>query len=300
MNLTNIAVTPVHVAFDEVCRSAEARGMRVTGSELVGLIPLEAMLEAGRYFLRKQQRSTGVSDDELIKIAVRSPWGSTSWGRSIRRRRSSSTPSVRQDAVRLVDLSVEGFTEETASESPAPGGGSVAAAVGALGAALGTMVANLSSHKRGWDDQWEEFSDVAEAGKACYVELLALVDADTAAFHGIMAAWKADPEIRSEAIQAATEEAIRVPLRVMQVAVDSMSVAKRMAETGLAASVSDVGVGALCARTAVRGAWLNVRINAKGLEDEERKRSFLAEGGALVDAAERLEAEILALVDGRM
>ncbi len=299
MNITNIAVTPFHVAFDEVCRAAEARGMRVTGSELVGLIPLEAMLEAGRYFLRKQQRSTGVADDELIKIAVRT-MGLDELGPFDPKKKIIEYAIRPAGAVRLVDLSVEGFTEETASESPAPGGGSVSAAVGALGASLGTMVANLSSHKRGWDERWEAFSDVAEAGKACYVELLRLVDEDTLAFNDIMAAWKAEPDVRAAAIEAATQGAIRVPLRVMEVALESMGVARAMAETGLAASASDAGVGVLCARTAVRGAWLNVRINAKDLKDEEARRDFLARGQALLEEAARMEDEVLALVEARL
>ena len=197
-------------------------------------------------------------------------------------------------------MTVRGFTEETASESPAPGGGSVSASVGALGAALGAMVANLSSHKRGWDDRWEEFSDVAERGKAAYAELLALVDEDTAAFNGIVAAWRSDPEVRDEAIQAATRHAIEVPLRVMQVSLASMDVMRAMAETGLAASASDAGVGALCARTAVLGAGLNVRINAKDLTDEAERTAYLQKASELADAAVAAEGEILKLVEARL
>ncbi|MCC7536505.1 MAG: glutamate formimidoyltransferase, partial [Deltaproteobacteria bacterium] len=253
LNLTDISVTPVHVAFDECCRAADARGVRVTGSELVGLIPLRAMLDAGRHYLRKQKRSTGVSDDELVKIAVKSLGLSDLYAfkpeekiveRAITARRGARAP-------RLVDKTLRAFTEETASESPAPGGGSIAATMGALGAALATMVANLSSHKRGWDARWEEFSDWADRGKAHYVELLRLVDDDTAAFNRVMDAFglpKGNPEekaARDAAIQRATREAIDVPLRVMEVALESMEVIGKMAEIGNPASVSDAGVGAL-------------------------------------------------------
>ncbi len=299
MNLTNIAVTPVHVAYDACFDRALARGMRVTGSELVGLIPLQAMLDAGRYFLLKQSRSTGVSDGELIKIAVRSMG------------LDELTPFDPDEKIieyairdrgqkRLVDLTLEGFVDETASESPAPGGGSIAAAVGAFGAALGTMVANLSSHKRGWDDKWEVYSDVAERGKACAVRLLGLVDADTEAFNAIMAAWKADPSERAERIEAATCQAIEVPLEVMRTALESMAVLKEMAESGLDASVSDAGVGALCARTAVLGAWLNVRINAKDVKDAATRRAYLDEAQSLADQARKREGRILEIVGGKL
>ncbi|MDF1699999.1 MAG: glutamate formimidoyltransferase [Planctomycetota bacterium] len=299
LNLTNISVTPVHVAFDECSEKARARGIRVTGSELVGLIPLNAMLEAGRHYLRKQQRSTGVSDAELVKIAVRS-MGLDDLAPFDPREKIIEYAIRDKDTTQLVDLSVRGFTEETASESPAPGGGSVSASVGALGAALGTMVANLSSHKRGWDDRWEEFSEHAERGKAAYAELLDLVDKDTEAFHGIVAAWRSDPEVRDEAIQAATRQAIEIPLRVMQAALDSMDLMRAMAGEGLAASASDAGVGVLCARTAVLGAGLNVRINAKDLSDEAERRAYLQRAGELTAAAVAAEAEILALVESRL
>ncbi|MBC8328093.1 MAG: glutamate formimidoyltransferase [Planctomycetes bacterium] len=305
MNLTNVSVTPLHVAFDEVCERARDRGVRVTGSEMVGLVPLGAMLAAGRYFLRKQQRSTGVSDAELIKIAVKSmgldelkPFDprekvieyqvDDAWGR------------------RLVDRSLRGFVEETASESKAPGGGSVAAVLGALGAALGTMVANLSSHKPGWDERWEEFSDFAERGKRCHDELLRLVDEDTAAFNAIVEAWRlpdgsdAEKAAKEAAVQAAVQRAIEAPLRVMEVALESMEVAAAMAADGLQASVSDAGVAALCARSAVIGAHLNVRINAIDLADQEARDGFLARGAALQAEAERREAEVLARVDGKL
>ena len=273
--------------------------MRVTGSEIVGLIPLRAMLDAGRYFLAKQQRSAGVSDAELIKIAVRS-MGLDELGPFDPNEKIIEYAIRDPDRRRLVDRSLAGFVEETASERPAPGGGSVSAAVGALGAALATMVANLSSHKRGWDDRWEEFSGHAEAGKAAYAELLELIDADTAAFDALVAAWKADPEVREAAIQAATTTAIEVPLQVMEAAVGSMELLRAMAETGLPEAASDAGVGAACARTAVLGAGLNVRINAGGLTDEDARARYLARASSLLERAESRAAEILAIVDAKI
>jgi glutamate formiminotransferase/formiminotetrahydrofolate cyclodeaminase len=296
LNLTDIGVTPVHVAFDEVCRKADARGVRVTGSELVGLIPLEAMLDAGRYFLRKQQRSTGVSDRELIRLAVKSMG------------LDELTPFKPEEKIveYLVDLSLKGFVEETASESVAPGGGSVAAALGALGAALAAMVANLSSHKRGWDERWEEFSAWAEQGKAAYAELMALVDRDTDAFNAIMAAFRlpqgtdGEKEARHGAIQAATREAIEVPLRVMEVAAASMEVIRAMVETGNPSSVTDAAVGALCARSAVMGAFLNVKVNAADLEDEAAVQAYFARGGELEAQTLEQERRILALAQAKL
>lgn len=306
MNLTDMEVTPLHLAFDETCRRADARGVRVTGSELVGLVPLQAMLDAGRYFLRKQSRSTGVSESELIKIAVRSmgldelsPFDPDKKIIEYVLRKGDGTG-------RLAGMSIRAFAEETASESPAPGGGSVAAAVGAFGAALGTMVANLSSHKRGWDHRWEEFSAVAEHGKALHEELVRLVDADTAAFDGIIAAWRlpqgtdAERAAQQEALQAATRHAIEVPLRVMEVALESMQVAAQMAENGLDASLSDAGVGALCARTAVRGAGLNVRINGGDLTDKDQLANYLARAAEIEQLAEQQEAQILDLVQSKL
>lgn len=305
MNLTDITVTPVHVAFDEVCRKADARGLRVTGSELVGLIPLEAILEAGRYFLRKQERSTGVPDAELIKIAVKSLG------------LDELTPFNPQERIieylledksekKLIDLSVCGFVEETASESPAPGGGSVSALTGAMGASLATMVANLSSHKRGWDSRWEEFSEWAEKGKYYYNELLKCVDEDTQAFNKIMNAFglpkstDAEKEIRHKAIREATLNAMQVPLKVMQLAYDSMEVMLAMAETGNPNSVSDAGVGALCARMAVRGAQLNVQINAKDFDDKEKAEKLLAEAAEIAAKTEILEEEIMTIVEEKI
>jgi len=307
INLTNISVTPIHVAFDEVCRRAQERGIRVTGSEIVGLVPLRAVLDAGRYFLEKQQRSTGVSDRELIKIAVKSLG------------LDDLKPFVPEEKVieyvlerkaggkrRLVDLTLRGFVEETAAESPAPGGGSVSAAIGALGAALATMVANLSSHKRGWDQRWEEFSKVAERGKALHDELLLLVDEDTAAFNRIMEAFGmpkgSDDEVaaRRAAVQAATRYAMEIPLRVMERALQSMDVIGEMVDKGIPASVTDAGVGALCARLAVRGAFLNVRINGQGLDDKEVARDFVRRGSALEKEAEERERAILHVVEQKM
>ncbi len=305
INLTNLSVTPIHVAFEECCRRAEQRGLRVTGSELVGMVPLRAMLEAGRYFLRKQQRSTGVSDRELLKIAIRS-LGLNDLYPFDPKKKIIEYAIDERPAERLVDLSVEAFTEETASESPTPGGGSVSAAVGALGAALATMVANLSAHKRGWDERWEEFSDWAERGKAHYVELLRLVDEDTAAFNALMAAFglpqdsPAQKAAREQAVQQATRGAIEAPLRVMRAALDSMEVIRAMAESGNPNSVSDAGVAALCARTAVCGARLNVRINATSLSDRALAASCLEQAGALERQALLREQEILKIVDGKL
>lgn len=303
MNLTDIEVTPVHVAFDEVCAKAAERGIRVTGSEVVGMLPLRCMLDAGRYFLRKQHRSTGVADRELIKIAVKSlglddlkPF--VAQDKIIEYRLAATTSSKR-----LVDATVREFVEETASESAAPGGGSVAATLGALGAALGTMVANLSAHKPGWDDRWAEFSEQAERGKACHEELTRLIDDDTAAFNGIMAAFRlpqgsdAEKSARAAAVQAATRHAIEVPLRVMEVALASMDVIEAMAQNGQPASVSDAGVGALCARAAVRGAWLNVAINSRDLTDAAAAADFRTRGAAIVAEAEQREQLILAIVE---
>ena len=305
MNLTNVSVTPTHVAFDTCVDKAQARGIRVTGSEIVGLIPLEAVLDAGRYFLRKQKRSTGVSDGDLIHIAVKS-MGLDELAPFDPDKKIIEYVLRGEQGERLVDRTVEGFTHETASESVAPGGGSVAAAVGALGAALGTMVANLSSHKRGWDERWEEFSGWAEKGKACHEELLRLVDADTDAFNEIMAAFglpnKTDEEKaeRAAAIEAATVGAIEVPFRTMEVSMESMDVIAAMADIGLPASASDAGVAALCARTAVLGAYLNVLINAKELTDAEKARSFVERGADLRDRAMAREVEILETLSGKL
>jgi len=305
MNLTNIRVTPVHVAFDEVCRAAGERGIRVTGSELVGLIPLQAMLDAGRYFLEKQQRSTGVSEKELIRIAILS-MGLDELGPFKPEERIIEYQLREGAGDRLVKMKLNDFADETASESPAPGGGSIAAYVGALGAALGTMVANLSAHKKGWDERWAEFSDWAEKGQRHKDELLRLVDADTAAFNGIMAAFalpkgsEAEKKLRSAAIQRATRMAIEVPFRVMGVAESSLAVIKAMAVEGNPNSVSDAGVGALCVRAAVLGAFLNVRINATGYMDKEYVGDILGRGAAIVEKTIAAEKEILAIVEEKI
>jgi glutamate formiminotransferase/formiminotetrahydrofolate cyclodeaminase len=304
MNLTNISVTPVHVAFDEVCAKAAERGVRVTGSEIVGMIPLRAMLDAGRHFLEKQRRSTGVADRELIKIAVKSlglddlaPFDPHK--KIIEYALEARDPRGRK---RLVDRTVRDFVEETASESPAPGGGSIAATLGAFGAALGTMVANLSSHKRGWDDRWHEFSEHAEAGKRHYETLLRLIDEDTEAFDRVMAAFgmpkatSTEQAARRAAIQEATRLATEVPFRTMAAALTAMDVIAAMAESGNPQSVSDAGVGALCARAAVSGAFLNVRINARELADQRVAADYVTRGEAIERDAIARERAILATV----
>lgn len=305
INLTNLSVTPVHVAFDEVCRKADERGLRVTGSELVGLIPLQAMLDAGRYFLRKQRRSVGVSEQELIKIAVRS-LGLNELAPFKPEERIIEYLLRDLAKARLVRMDLRAFADETASESPAPGGGSISAYVGALGAALGTMVANLSSHKTGWEERWEEFSQWAEKGQRLKDELLTLVDEDTAVFNRIMAAFglpkgnDAERAARTAAIQEATRGATEVPFRVMQLCADALPLAIAMAEKGNPNSVSDAGVGALCARAAVQGAYLNVRINAKGLADKALAGKFVREGAEIEQRARALEQKALAAVYATM
>lgn len=306
LNLTNISITSMHEAFDTACEKANERGIRVTGSELVGLVPLKAMTDAGKYFLRKQQRSVGVSESELVKIAVKS-LGLDDLAPFDPNERIIEYKMRQEDtSKKLVDMSLTAFADETASESPAPGGGSISAYVGALGASLATMVANLSSHKRGWDDRWEEFSVWAEKGQAIKDELLHLVDEDTASFNAIMAAFglpkgtDAEKATRSEAIQAATKYAIQVPFRAMEVSHSSFELIKAMAETGNPNSVTDAGVGALCARTAVMGAHLNVKINAAGLKDKEFVTDILARAKRHEDEAIEMEQEILKIVEGKI
>ena len=305
MNLTNIRVTPVHVAFDEVCRKAADRGIRVTGSELVGLVPLKAMLDAGKYFLAKQQRSLGVSESELIKIAVKS-MGLDELKPFKPQEKIIEYMMAGRDEKHLVGMSVEAFSDETSRESPAPGGGSVSAAVGALGVSLATMVANLSSHKRGWDERWEEFSKWAEKGQDLKKELLYLVDEDTRAFNRIMNAFglpkatESEKEARRQAIQDATRHAIEIPLRVMKAAFESMEVIRAMVEHGNPSSITDAGVGALCARTAVAGAFLNVKINSVDLQDKSYAAKVLEEGAAIDAAARKKEEEILGILEGRL
>jgi glutamate formiminotransferase/formiminotetrahydrofolate cyclodeaminase len=305
MNLTDLGVTPIHVAFEEVRRKARARGVRVTGSELVGLVPLRALLDAGRYFLVQQQRSLGVPDGEVLKIAVRS-LGLDELAPFEPGKKIIEYAIADEERHRLAAMSLADFVNETASESPAPGGGSVAAAVGALGAALGTMVANLSSHKRGWDERWEEFSDWAVRGKDLHVQLVDLVDEDTRAFEKVIAAHRMssrtdeEERARGQAIESATKRAIEIPFRVMQLALDAMDLLHAMAETGLRSSVSDVGVGAMCARTALMGAFLNVRINAADCRDREWAEERIRSGEEMQEKARDRETEILKVVHARL
>ena len=305
MNLTDIDVTPIHIAFDECVKSAYNRGMRVTGSELIGLIPLKSMLAAGRYFLIKQQRSIGVSESELIRIAIKS-MGLDDLTPFDPQKRIIEYMLADHTASPLVNMKLTAFADETASESPAPGGGSISAYVGALGISLGTMVANLSSHKPGWDARWKEFSDWAEKGQQFKDQLIRLVDEDTKAFNKIMDAFglpKATDEekkSRKDAIQVATRYAIEVPYKVMQHSYDSMTVIRAMAEVGNPNSASDAGVGALCARTAVYGAYLNVKINASGLDDKAYAEEKIKSGKELLEKAIQLEKEILAIVESKI
>jgi glutamate formiminotransferase/formiminotetrahydrofolate cyclodeaminase len=292
MNLTNISVTPVHIAFDEVCRKAETRGVRVTGSELVGLIPLKSLLDAGRYYLEKQRRSSGVSDNELIKIAIRSMGLNDIYTFKPEDKIIEFVMAERNEK-KLIDMSLKAFMEETASESPAPGGGSISAYIGALGVALGTMVANLSSHKRGWDDRWKEFSDWADKGKAIQNSLLQLVDEDTRAFNRIMEAFslpkknEEEKKRREIAVQEATKNATLIPLKVMETAFSGFELISQMVEKGNPNSVTDAGVGALALRSCVMGAFLNVRINASGLAD----KGFVAE---VISKGEEIEKKAVA------
>lgn len=303
MNLTNISITPVHIAFDEVCRKAETRGIRVTGSELVGLIPLKALLDAGKYFLNKQQRSLGVDEAELIKIAVKSMGLDDLKPFNPQEKIIEYVLANQATQKRLIDLTASGFANLTASESPAPGGGSVSAYLGALGASLATMVANLSSHKRGWDNRWEEFSQWAEKGQNIKNELLFLVDEDTNAFNKIMDAFSLPKKNESEkmhrqnAIQEASKYAIEIPMRVMKTSLSAMELIEEMASNGNPNSVSDAGVGALCARSAVMGAFLNVKINATGIDDKAFADKMLTEGEAIQAEAIDRETHILAKVN---
>jgi glutamate formiminotransferase/formiminotetrahydrofolate cyclodeaminase len=304
MNLTNIIETPLHIAFDETCTKSQARGLRVTGSEVVGLVPLNSLLDAGRYFLKKQQRSAGVSDAELIRIAVLS-MGLDELGPFDPQKRVIEY-LIAEGTDKLVGMSLRGFADETASESPAPGGGSIAAYCGAMGASLAAMVANLSSHKRGWDDKWEYFSDWAEKGQRIKDALLKAVDEDTAAFNKIMKAFElpkgteAEKAARKQAVQDATKYAIEVPFKVMGLCLEAMEVAKAMADTGNPNSVTDAGVGALSARTGVRGAFLNVKINASGFADKAFVDEILAKGNAIEAKALALEEEVMAMVNSKI
>lgn len=308
MNMTNLSVTPLHVAFDEVCRAADARGVRVTGTEIVGLVPKKTLVDAGRYFLLKQHRSTGLPERELVRIAIES------MGLSNLKEFKPEEKVVeyileaeeQKSVKKLADMTCAAFAEETASESPAPGGGSISAYMGALAAALGTMVANLSSHKAGWDDRWEFFSCWAEKGMAVMNELLALVDEDTAAFNRIMDVFgmpkgtAEEKAARAAAMEVATLYATEVPLRTMKAAYKAFEVVRAMAVEGNPNSVSDAGVGALAARSAVMGACLNVRINAAGLKDRAAAERLVNEAMEIQALAQQAEKEILAIVDSKI
>lgn len=309
MNITDIDVTPLHVAFDEVCRAATARGLRVTGAEIVGLVPKRVLIDAGKYYLEKQERSLGISEEEIIKIAVKSmslddlkpfdPHETVIEYLMV-------DPAEQARREKLVRMSLKNFAAETASESPAPGGGSISAYMGALGAALGTMVANLSAHKRGWDDRWKEFSDWAEKGQAIMHELVALVDEDTAAFDKIMSAFglpkgtDEEKAARAAAIEEATLHATKVPLRTMKASLKAFEIARAMASGGNPNSVSDAGVGALAARSAVLGAELNVKINAAGLKDRDAADRLVGEAAEIAAKAVQEEKEILDIVNSKI
>ena len=303
MNITNINVTPLHKAFDEVCRCAQNRGLRVTGTEIVGLIPERTLLEAGKYFLEKQHRSAGIPKEDLLKIAIKSMGLEDLRPFKPEEKVVEYMLEADKKQNKLVDLTVKGFADETARESPAPGGGSVSAYMGALGASLGTMVANLSSHKPGWDDRWDEFAKWAERGMEIQEELLHLVDEDTEAFNRIMAAFgmpkKTDEEkaLRSEAIQQATLFATEVPLETMKTSERVFELCRQMVAEGNPNSVSDAGVGALAARAAVLGAGMNVKINAASLKDRAKADALIAEADKLIEKANAEEKEITAAVD---
>ncbi len=309
MNITDIQATPLHLAYEEVCRAAGARGLKVTGTEIVGLVPKSVLMDAGKYYLEKQQRSLGISDEEIMKIAVKSmslddlkPFNP----------KEKVIEYLMEDPAevamheRLVRMTLKAFASETASESPAPGGGSISAYMGALGAALGTMVANLSAHKRGWDDRWKEFSDWAEKGQAIMNELVSLVDEDTAAFDKIMAAFglpkgtEEEKQARADAIEEATLYASQVPLRTMKASFRVFEVARAMATEGNPNSVSDAGVGALAARSAVLGACLNVKINAVGLADKVKATELISEAEEIAAKAVKEETEILEIVNSKI
>ena len=309
MNITDIDATPLHIAYEEVSRAAAARGLRVTGAEIVGLVPKKVLLEAGKFYLTKQQRSLGIDESEILKIAVKSmslddlrPFDPKE--KVIEYLMEDPEEEARKH--RLVRMTAEGFARETASESPAPGGGSISAYMGALSAALGTMVANLSAHKRGWDERWKEFSDVAEKGQALMQELLDLVDEDTAAFDKIMACFgmpkgtEEEKAARAAAIEEATLYAASVPLKTMEASLKALPLALEMAQKGNPASASDAGVAALAARSACRGAELNVRINASGLKDPKPAEPLIARAAEILKEAEALEAKVLEAVNGHI
>lgn len=306
MNITDINQTPLHIAFDEVCRAASARGVRVTGTEIVGLVPKRTLIEAGKYFLKKQNRSVGIPEEDIVKIAVKSLGLDDLKAFNPREKVIEYLLEDEERKPLLIDLSVRGFADETSRESPAPGGGTISAYMGALGAALGTMVANLSSHKAGWDVRWEEFSDWAERGQALQRELMVLVDEDTAAFNRIMEAFglpkgtEEEKAARTAAIQAATLFATEVPLHTMVASTKVFELCRAMAEEGNPNSVSDAGVGVLAARAAVLGAGLNVKINASGLKDRAKAEALVAQANKLIAEANQAEAEILKIVEAKL
>ncbi len=305
MNITDIATVPLHVAFDEVCRAAAARGVRVTGTEIVGLVPKRTLIDAGKYFLKKQQRSAGIPDEEIIRIAIKS-MGLDELKPFDPKEKVIEYMIADDSAKKLIDLTARGLAEETASESPAPGGGSISAYMGALGAALGTMVANLTAHKAAYDDRWEEFSDIAERGQVLMERLLHLVDEDTAAFNRIMDVFgmpkstDAEKAARAAAMEAATLYATEVPLHTMEASFEVFDIVRAMAEFGNPNSVTDAGVGTLAARAAVRGAFLNVKINAAGLKDRAKAEELIARGAEIAAAAAIQEEEILKVVESKI
>nr|MCR5408885.1 cyclodeaminase/cyclohydrolase family protein [Bacteroidales bacterium] len=302
--ITDIDTTPLHVAFEEVSRAAAARGLRVTGAEIVGLVPKKVLTEAGKFYLEKQQRSLGISEEEIIKIAVKSM--SLDDLKPFNPKEKVIEYLIADDKKGLVDMTLAGFIRETASESAAPGGGSISAAMGAAAAALATMVANLSAHKRGWDDRWKEFSDVAEKGQALVDRLLQLIDEDTAAFNRIMDVFsmpKGTPEekaVREKAMEEATLYAASVPLETMETSLKALPLALEMALKGNPASASDAGVAALAAVAGIKGARLNVRINCAGLQDKAPAEPLLARADAIVTEALELEAKVLEAVNSNI
>ena len=306
MNITNVSVTPLHVAFEEIVKKGLERGLRITGTEIVGLVPKKTIIEAGKYFLTKQQRSLGVAESEIIKIAIKSMGLDVLKPFVAEEKIIEFVLAASEKKKSLIDLTCTGFANETASESPAPGGGSISAYMGALGASLATMVANLSSHKPGWDERWEEFSAWAEKGQQLKDELLFLVDEDTNAFNKIMDAFglpkgtEVEKNIRKNAIQEATRYATEVPFRTMKRAFDTFELIRAMASVGNPNSVTDAGVGALCARSAVMGAFLNVKINAAGLDDKDFANEIISKGAEIEAQAIVLEAEILHIVNEKI
>lgn len=303
MNITDLNTTPLHVAFGEVCRAAHARGIRVSGAEIVGLIPKRVLIDAGKYYLERQQRSAAIPEADIIKIAVKS-MGLDDLKPFNPKEKVIEFLLEDNTMPKLVDKTCRDFVNETASESPAPGGGSISALMGAMGAALATMVANLSAHKAGWDDRWKEFSDIAVKSQAIQEKLMILVDEDTEAFNRIMAAFgmpkktEAEKTLRSEAIQQATEYAANVPLQTMKTAFEAFTLLEQMATTGNPASVSDAGVGVLAVNAAIQGAFLNVKINATGLKEKETADKYVREAEAIHIMAEKRLSEILEIVNG--